>query len=238
MVVQSKPKRNLPARDMYKGKVLQILKGDPLPFNEISRRTKIWPAMLTSILVDLVKDKKLEQVPHEGRLAYKITKNGIKTIVDLGILGVEATEIMQKGGIYHDNYSNQYGEMQYYWQLAWGIQDDIVYDKSLQKLNPISEDTARAVNKLLYQLIKEDVKNRKIILDANKNGKIILGLTIDYQDLVKSINEQSMYYLENMSKEERNFFDDIGDRTLNPKEQARLDDIRKRSRAKIGARLR
>jgi len=113
-----------------------------------------------------------------------------------------------------------------------------VYDKSLQKLNPISKDTARAVNELLYHCIKEDVRKRKVRLDANKDGKIILGLTIDYQDLVKSINEQSLYYLENMSKKERDLFDRVGDRTMNHSEKEELEKLRKQTKAKIGVRLR
>lgn len=235
----AKSKRKSVARDLRKNSILRTLdEHGAQAFNDLQRLTNYYPATLSSLIDDLDSEGKIEQILHQGKPAYGITKKGKGTIIELGILGVEATEIMQKGGIYHDDYSNEYGEMQYYWQLAWGIQDDIVYDKTLQKLNPISEETARAVNKLLYHCIKEDVKNRKVVLDANKNGKIILGLTIDYQDLVKSINEQSMYYLDNMSKEEHDFFDGIGDRTLNQAEQAKLDEIRKRARAKIGVRLR
>jgi hypothetical protein len=238
MVVQPKPKRNLPARDMYKGKVLQILKGNPLPFNEISRRTKIWPAMLTSILGDLVKNKKLEQVPHEGRLAYKITKKGIKTIVDLGILGVEATEIMQKGGIYHDDYSGIFSNTAIVYELPWGIQDDICYDRNLSKTLPISNDTAKEVHKTLYNCIKNEVKQKKISLDSTKDGTVIFGLTINYANLVKSINEQSLYYVDNISKEEIEFFDKIGDRGLSSSEKIKLDGMRKRTKTKIGVKLR
>ena len=207
-------------------------------FSDLQRLTDYYPATMTSYLDDLVTEGKIEQVPHKGRLAYAITKIGKDSMYEIGLIGVDTKEIMGNGGVYHDNYSSIYNEIKYYWQLPWGIQDDIVHDKNLQKINPLSKDTARAVNKFLYNYIKEDVKKKKISLDNTKDGKIILGLTIDYKDLVKSINEQSMYYLEHLSKEEQDFFEKIGDRTLNPTEQAKLDDIRKRSRARIGVRLR
>jgi len=226
------------ARDIRKSSILRALDvHGAQAFNDLQRIVNYYPATLSSLLDDLESESKIEQMPHQGKLAYGITKKGKGTILELGILGVEATEIMQKGGVYHDNYSNEYGEMRYYWELAWGIQDDIVHDKSLQKVNPISKDTAREINKMLYHLIKEDVRKRKITLDGTKNGKIILGLTIDYQELVKSINEQSMYYLKNMSKKEHDLFDRVGDKTMSYTEKDELELLRKQTRAKIGVRL-
>ena len=237
MVIKNKRKSDL--RDIRKPSILRTLSGHGAqPFNDLQRLTNYSPSTLSSLLKDLKSEGKIEQILHQGKSAYTITKKGKGTIIELGILGVEATEIMQKGGIYHDDYSNEYGGMLYYWQLSWGIQDDIVYDKSLQKLNPISKDTARAVNELLYHCIKEDVRKRKVRLDTNKDGKIILGLTIDYQDLVKSINEQSMYYLENMSKKEHDLFNRVGDRTMNNSEKEELEQLRKQTKAKIGVRIR
>jgi len=237
--LEAKTKRQSVARDIRKASILRALHTHGAQsFNDLQRLVKYYPGTLTSLLVDLDSEGKIEQVPHERKLAYTITKKGKNAYIELGFLGVDVTEIMHNDGIYHDDYSNEYGGMLYYWQLAWGIQDDIVYDKSLQKLNPISKDTARAVNELLYHCIKEDVRKRKISLDTKKNGKIILGLTIDYQDLVKSINEQSMYYLENMSKKERDLFDKVGDRTMNNSEKEELEKLRKQTKAKIGVRLR
>jgi len=219
--------------------ILRILnESGPLPYTRLKEKAKLYPGIFTAILNDLGKEGKIEKVEHQGKIAYTITKKGKDTVIELGFLGVDVPEIMHNGGIYHDDYSNRHNTMIYSWELSWGIQDDIVYDNSLKKLNPISKDTARAVHELLYHCIKEDVRKRKIILDTNKDGKIILGLTIDYQDLVKSINEQSMYYLEKMSKKEHDLFDRVGDRTMNHSEKEELEKLRKQTKAKIGVRLR
>jgi len=234
-----KNKRKSYPRDIRKQSILRALNvHGAQPFNDLHRLTNYYPSTLSSLLNDLKSEGKIEQISHQGKLAYTITKKGKNAYIELGFLGVDVTEIMHNGGIYHDDYSSKYAVMLYSWELAWGIQDDIVYDKSLQKLNPVSADTARAVHELLYHCIKEDVKKRKITLDTNKDGKIILGLTIDYQDLVKSINEQSLYYLENMSKKEHDLFDRVGDRTMNNSEKEELEKLRKQTKAKIGVRLR
>jgi len=235
----AKSKRKSVARDLRKNSILNTLsEHGPQTFNGLQRLTNYYPGTLSSLIYDLDSEGKIKRIIHQGKSAYTITKKGKGTIIEVGILGVEVTEAIQKGGICHDDYSYENLEMKYHWQLAWGIQDNIVIDPNLKNLNPISEKIARAVNELLYQLIKEDVKKKIVTLDPTKSGKIIFGLTIDYQKLVKSINEQSLYYLENMSKEELDFFNNIGDRGLTPTEQAQLDEMRKKTKAKIGVQLR
>ena len=221
---------------MYFLKILQD--SGPQPFNELCRMLNKSPSSLNNIRKELLKEHKIEPALRNGKSAYGITKKGKNSIYDFGILGMTINKIIEDGGSYHDNYSHWYDLMEYDFQLPWGIQDDICYEKNLSKVLPISKETAAETQRTLYRCIKEDVKNGKIKLDHTKGGRIILGFIIDYSPLVQSINEQSLYYLENMSKEERDFFDRIGDRTLNPTEQAQLDEIRKRTRAKIGVKLR
>lgn len=210
----------------------------PQPFNELCRMLNKAPSSLNNIRKELLKEGKIEPTIHNGKAAYGITKKGKNSIYDFGILGMMINKILEDGGSYHDDYSRFFSTVLYDFQLPWGIQDDVCYSKELTKILPISKETAGEVHRALYNSIKEEVKQGKIRLDPTKDGTVILGLMIDYADFVKSINEQSLYYLENMSKEERDFFDRIGDRTLNPTEQAQLDEIRKRTRAKIGVKLR
>lgn len=159
-------------------------------------------------------------------------------IQDFGTLGITFNKILEDGGSYLDDYSEIFINTAIAYELPWGIQDGICYDRNLSKVLPISSDTAKEMQRTLYNCIKNDVKQKKITLDATKEGTVILGLKIDYATLVKSINEQTLFYMENMSKEETEFFDKIGDRGLTPTEQAQLDEMRKRTRAKIGVQLR
>ena len=44
------------------------------------------------------------------------------------------------------------------------------------------------------------IKNKKII----NNGKMVLSFSMDYNEIRKSIDQKSLEYMENMSKEEAN----------------------------------
>ena len=232
------PKRTSKKIDFQKRYFLKTIEDKgPQPYNQIGRMLGYGPSSLNNIRKELLKEGKIQKVIHDGKAAYGITKKGKNSIYDFGILGMTINKILEDGGSYHDNYSHWYDLMEYDFQLPWGIQDDVCYSREISRVLPISKETAGEVQRTLYNCIKEDVKKGKIRLDPTKNGIAILGLMIDYADFVKSINKQSLYYLENMSKEERDFFDKIGDRTLNKEEQSKLDEMRKRTRAKMGVRM-
>jgi len=225
--------------DLQKLHILKVLSDSgPQPFNQLGRMTHKSPSSLNNILKSLLGEGKIGQSFHNGKAAYKITKKGKNTINDFGTLGMTINKILEDGGSYHDDYSEIFINTAIVYELPWGIQDGVCYDRNLSKVLPISSDTAKEMQRTLYNCIKNDVKQKKISLDATKEGTIILGLKIDYATLVKSINEQTLYYMENMSKEEIDFFDKIGDRGLSPSEKVKLDGIRKRTRAKIGVQLR
>jgi len=208
---------------MRKASILRLLddKG-PHSFSKLEENTQLFPGTLNAVLNDLDGDKKIERIAHEGKLAYAITKKGRGTIVELGILGVEATDVMQQGGVYFEDYSNWRGTM-YLYDLPWGMQDDLILDKNLKKLNPITKKTVSELQELLYRCIKEDVKKRRIHLDE----------TIDYKDLVKSIEEQSMDYLEIMSDKEEKLWAKIEDGILKKGEKDELDKLRQMTRVKL-----
>jgi len=218
---------------MRKASILRLLddKG-PHSFSKLEEITQLFPGTLNAVLNDLEEDKKIERITHERKMAYAITKKGRGTIVELGILGVEATDLMQKGGVYLEDYSNWRGTM-YFYDLPWCMQDDLILDKNLKKLNPITKETATELQKLLYRCIKEDAKKRRIHLDGTKDGKVILGFNIDYKGLVKSIEEQSMDYLEIMSDREENLWAKIDSGTLKKKERDELDKLRQMTRVKL-----
>ncbi len=234
MVLKSgKNKRFSHAREMRKASILRLLddKG-PHSFSKLEKITQLFPGTLNAVLLDLEGDNKIERIAHEGKMAYAITKKGRGTILELGIIGFEASEVMQQGGAYFEDYSNWRGTM-YLYDLPWGMQDDLILDKNLKKQNPITKKTVSELHTLLYRCIKEDVKKRRIRLDETKDGKVILGFNIDYKDLVESIKEQSMDYLEIMSDKEEKLWGKIEDGTLRKGEKDELDKLRQRTRVKL-----
>jgi predicted transcriptional regulator len=232
-------KRRASKIDLQKMHVLKVLNDSgPQPFNKLGRMTNKRPSSLNNILKSLLMERKIGQSFHNGKAAYGITKKGKNMIQDFGTLGMTINKILEDGGSYHDDYSEIFINTAIVYELPWGIQDGVCFSKNLSKILPISSDTAREVQRTLYNCILNDVKKKKIPLDSTKDGTVILGLKIDYANLVKSINEQTLYYMDNMSKEEIDFFNKIGDRGLSPSEKIKLDGIRKQSKAKIGVKLR
>jgi len=188
------------------------LEAGPQTFGALQDKYRKGSSM-NRIRIELLSDEKIEQTYLDGKPAYAITKKGKDSLLSFGIIGMLINEILGQGGIYHEDYSVWRGSM-YYNQLPWGIQDDLVYDKKLAKYNPITKETASSIQKLLYSSIKEDFKNKKIKLDEHKDGRVILGFMIDYKDLVKSIKENSMEYVEIMTEKEKDILAKYEDDSL------------------------
>ena len=71
----------------------------------------------------------------------------------------------------------------------------------------IQKETANNIHRLLYHNIIQDAKNKKITLDESKTGQVILGFMIDYKELVKSIKDKSLDYMDEMSEKEKDFLE-------------------------------
>lgn len=200
-------------KEIRKNRVLSFLENGPQSHKELEAKYGRGPSSITRLLIELEEDKKISRTIHNKKPAYEITKKGKNSLLSFGIIGMLINKILGLGGLYQEDYSNLRGSM-YYNQLPWGIQDDLVYDKKLEKYNPITKETASKIQKLLYNSIKEDVKNRKIKLDESKDGLVILGFIIDYKDLVKSIKENSMEYVEMMTEKEQDILAKYEDDSL------------------------
>ena len=75
------------------------------------------------------------------------------------------------------------------------------------------------------------IKNKKII----NNGKMVLGFSMDYNEIRKSIDQKSLEYVENMSKEEAKLLLKYSDEPENitDKDVKRLETLREKTYEKI-----
>jgi len=216
-------------KGLRKNRVLSFLEAGPQTFKQLEKAYGKGPSSLNRILIELDDDKKISLTIHNKKKAYEITKKGRDSLLSFGIIGMLINQILVKGGLYHEDYDNLCGSM-FYCDLPWGIQDDLVYDKKLHKYNPITKETASNIHKSLYNNILQDAKNKKIILDESKTGQVILGFLIDYHDLIKSIKERSLDYIDEMSEKEKDLLAKYEDGTVTSQdidEQKRLRTITK-----------
>jgi len=66
-------------------------------------------------------------------------------------------------------------------------------DKEIgEKDNPLLPGIVRSTQAHIFREIKSAAKNNLIKLDEKKKGRMVLGFVIDYDDLVKSIKDDSL----------------------------------------------
>ena len=200
-------------------KVLKILnKHGPQRFKDLERLAGKSPRGLNMMLKDLLSQKRIAKIIHEGHQAYELTKTGTKKFEILEYVYRGRTEMLEDGGQYHNDYSKESLSVisTYY---PWGIEDDLILDKTMIDANPISKDTAIAVNEFLFEKIRDDVKDKKIKLDKTKQGSVILEISIDYPALIKSIEENSLEKYRKVTKEELDICENMDNDTAYDEER-------------------
>lgn len=187
-------------KEQNRARIVRLLGTGPKRFTDLLNETKFSPRGLTTMLKDLEKAHRIEKTTLEnGKEAYRATKSGETWLMKyIGIVSM-ANFLRDEGADYYEDRSSIHG-FKYFYEMPWGIQDDIMVDKDLE--NPITKHTAAELQRLLYRLIKKDFKDGKINLDPTKGGNILLGFMISYGDLVKSIQENSLEYFESISERE------------------------------------
>ena len=185
--------------------VLSFLKhGEPVRFKDLKKDSELSPMGLYKILKDLEGNELIRHYLSGSRPVYEITKKGKSTFSKAMTLGIIMDQIEKEGGEYHHNYSGAITAFESS-GLIWGIRDDVVIDKKLdEKIFPILRDMILNIHKEIYSKLKEISKIRKIDFDEIKNSKILLGFIIEYDNLIKSIREDSLENYRKMHSKSKN----------------------------------
>ncbi len=217
----------LSMKDANRHRILKIIKKEgPQRFKELQEKSKRSPRGLNNMLKDLLDAKKIEKVMHNEHQAYGLTETGSASVRNLDLILSVRRDMIVDGGTYFDGYSYQWGSV-LFCDLPWGIDDDLILDKNIsEEMNPITKETAIAVQEFLFKRILSDVKKKKITLDKTKNGNIIWEFSIEYKELVKSLEKNSLKFYQNMTKEEFELYGKIEDMTLEKWENDLLKEVR------------
>jgi len=235
LVVKPKTRYASEKRNLREVEVLKFLQSGPKTFTQIQEKFGFYPPTVHRLINSLFEGEKIEPTRYKGKAAYEITKKGIINIQKIGLLGWITNQILEDGGIYFEDHSKMQGTM---WQtrLTWETMDDLILDKNLEKINPITQETAKKLQEVLYNSIKEDAKKGRIKLDNTKDGRLVFGFHIGYKGLVRSIFEQSLDYLDNISEKEIDLLDKMEGETITKEEVEEFNKIRQKTREKIGSR--
>ena len=214
-------------KDYNRYQILKILKKKgPQRFKDLEEETGRSPRGLNNMLKDLLQAKRIQRVIHKDRQAYGLTESGSETFRNLDLLLSSRRSMIIDGGTYYDGYSNQWGSV-LFCDLPWGIDDDLILDKNVsEEMNPITKETAIAVQEFLFKKLLSDVKNKKIKLDKTKNGNIIWEFSIEYKELIKSLEKNSLKIYKNITEEELDLYAKIEDASLKKWEYDLLKEVR------------
>lgn len=219
-------------RERSQNKIFRSLEHEPKRFTDLEGETGLSPAGLTAILKFLKNEKKIESTLIDGKPKYTLTKKGKISLDDLFNLTHDIEEIRARGGKHYRDYSTLWGST-ISCGLPWGIESDLTLDKELNKLNLLTPKDVIAIEESVFEKFSKNIKKRK--LTEEQVGNIVLGFRIDYSNLVKSIKENSLTYMNHISKEECKLREKMGDypERVTKKEWERLKELRKKTYEKI-----
>jgi len=180
--------------------VLSLLKDEPMRFSELQDLSGMSPRGLAKVLADLSDDKLVSREIKGRWLAYGITKKGRFAFSDTMTLGIIMDQIQKDDGEYFHDYFERKGRMNKQ-GLSWGIQDDIVINRELEnKIRPLLDEIIKNIQNTIYENTRDALKIKNIDFKDIKNKKILLGIIIEYDELIKSINETSLEKYNNINK--------------------------------------
>lgn len=199
----------MPKPSEYQGKVreanrmnvLSFLKvGTPIRFKELKDLTKLSQMGLYKILKELEENKTIRYY-HIGKTpVYEITKKGLASFSETMTLGIIMDQIQKEDGEYFHDYFGRKGRMNKQ-GLSWGIQDDIVINRELEnKIHPLLDEIIKNIQNTIYENTRDILKIKDMDFKNIKNKKIVLGLIIEYDELIKSINETSLEKYNSINK--------------------------------------
>ena len=200
-------------KELNRSGIMTSLKDGAKRFKDIKEITGLSPMGLTKILAGLEEDGLIGRKTEGRWSSYVLTRKGERMLAKMTTLDMIINKIQDEGGKYHHDYSGAKGSMELSGNV-WGIQDDLIISKEIgEKDNPLLSNIVRSTQDHMYQEIKLAAKNNLIKLDEKKKGQMVLGFVIDYDGLVKSINDDSLAQYEKTvgKKTKKNKWDKAND---------------------------
>lgn len=202
-------------------KILELIKSEGKTNKQLLDELSYSPTTLAKHLDELTKKREIEKDIQNGEIVYVLGDQKTIRPGDISQLSTELEAIKKRGGIGRYDYSQLWIEMMAA-SLPWGIFSRLVIDEDLDKLEIFTREDMREIEKLIFQKIIHNMKNKKIKKQID-NGELVVGFSINYENLLKSIDSDSLNYFENMSDEEWNLMREIEDES----ESITEDDIKK-----------
>jgi len=212
--------------------IIELIRKEEMSFTQLSSKVPFSQTTLTKHLKILSKNKNIVKGILNGNEVYKLTKKGKKSFSDLFNLVHDMEKIRTRGGKHFRDYSYLHVSMLGL-DVPWGIESDLTLDKELCEEKLLTRKDVSDIEEFIFKKFVKNLKKKE--LSEDKSGEIVLGFSIDYNKLLKSIKEDSLAYSGHMSKEEidlRHKWSEHPD-IVTSRELKRLQELRKKTFEKI-----
>jgi len=219
-------------REKSANKIINALKKEPKRFTDLQKETRLSAVGLSDTLKVMKDYNMIETILDGKKNKYRLTKEGENVIEKFLYLSYDIDEIRSRYGEHRRDYSTLYNTILAS-RLPWGIESDLTLDDDIKDLKLLQPKDVIEIEELVFKKINNNLKKKK--LKKMEFGKMVLGFSIDYNELVKSIEEKSLAYINHISEEEIKLhekFDGSPD-SLTEKEYISLEELRKKTYAKI-----
>ena len=189
-------KEEIPAkREKSAYKVIIELRKGAKRFKDLEEATRLSPAGLNETLKMMKKNRMIEKNIVDKKQLYRLTGKGENYNPSISY---DITPIQLRSGSNYRDYSRLRMDIRSR-GFDWGIESVMTVDKDIENLKLLEPKDVMEIEELIYKKMKNNmIKNKKIV----NNGKMVLGSSIDYNEIRRSIDQKSLEYVDNMSKEE------------------------------------
>jgi len=215
-------------REISVNKVIRELRKGAKRFTDLKEDTGLSLAGLNETLKMMKQNRIIEKNLIDKKQLYRLTGKGEKYNPSISY---DVTPIQLRSGSNYRDYSRLRMDIRSR-DLDWGIESVMTVDKDIENLGLLEPKDVMEIEELIYKKMKGNmIKNKKII----NNGKMVLGFSMDYNEIRKSIDQKSLEYVENMSKEEAKLLLKYSDEPENitDKDVKRLETLREKTYEKI-----
>ncbi|MBL7002160.1 MAG: helix-turn-helix transcriptional regulator [Nitrosopumilus sp.] len=212
--------------------IIELIRKEEMSFTQLLSKVPFSQTTLTKHLKILSKNKDIVKGILNGNEVYKLTKKGKKSFDDLFLLSNDIEKIRTRGGKHYVSPSHLRGSI-ISCLLPWGIESDLVLDKEMDKLNLLRSDDVAEIEEFVFKKIANNVRAKK--LNKEQFGKLVLGFKIDYNELLKSIKENSLTYVNNITKDECDLLNKMEEspENITEKDDIKFKELRKKTYKKI-----
>ena len=222
-------KEEIPAkREKSAYKVIIELRKGAKRFKDLEEATGLSPAGLNETLKMMKKNRMIEKNIVDKKQLYRLTGKGENYNPSISY---DITPIQLRSGSNYRDYSRLRMDIKSR-GFDWGIESVMTVDKDIENLKLLEPKDVMEIEELIYKKMKNNmIKNKKII----NNGKMVLGFSMDYNEIRKSIDQKSLEYIENMSKEEIRILSKYEDdpESVTKNELEKLSKLRKKTYEKL-----